>query len=123
MCIQLYRPFEGTYLMMIHYYFCLNIYSGTTDLKEQIAFFYRIKTVAIEDSYTYQDKNGAFERPPFIGLFKSKENERFKFVYAAVHLKPEKAIEEMNNLPRIYSAAVNKFKPHISAAFIMGDMK
>jgi hypothetical protein len=101
-----------------------SVRSGTTDLKEQIAFFYRIRTAIPIDSYTPEKATAAaFERPPFVGLFQSVNAPWFKFIYVAVHIKPTRAVEEMNALIAVYRNAVNKWRTEVSSAFIMGDFK
>lgn len=96
--------------------------AGTTSSQEQIAFFYRMKKVLPEDSYL--SGSTQFERPPFSGLFRSAKDESFKFVLVAAHLKPTAAVDELNALPAVYQASMNKWKQqNVKVALMLGDFK
>lgn len=97
--------------------------SGSTSYKEQLVFFYRQNTV--EPITTTSVGGNKFERPPFLGVFRSKKNPSFSFMPLAVHLRPDRVVDEMAYLKTAYNSAIKKYGPEhrLSSAFILGDLK
>ena len=94
---------------------------GSTTMQEQIAYLFR--SDKLESMETYLPDTTKFERPPFFGLFRSRRDPKFKFLTAAVHLKPASAIAEMNQLPKFYWERIRKYhlEHNLSSALLLGD--
>lgn len=97
--------------------------SGTTSYKEQLVFFYRQTTLEPIETLAYGGKR--FERPPFMGIFKSKAVPDFTFLAMAVHLRPDNVMNELKYLKRAYNSVLKRFGSEfkLSSAFIIGDFK
>jgi len=95
---------------------------GSTDMKEQYAYFYRTDRLRVRQERTYGEgdrrKQRSFERPPFMGHFQSIET-GFDFVAAGVHVDPDTAEDEIDSLVDVYEEARTVFADQ--DILLMGD--
>jgi len=94
---------------------------GRTNSKEQYAFIYNKNKVSVSDSFTFDDDAAGdlFEREPYVVRFKAPSAAVKDFFIAGIHTSPEQAKEEINDLVKVYDAAVKRFK--LTDGVIMGD--
>lgn len=93
---------------------------GRTTAKEQYAFFYNTDTVTELDSYTYDDSaSDTFHREPFIAHFKAK-SATFDVVIINIHVDPDDAKSEINDLPNVITDATTHFSE--SDVVLLGDL-
>ena len=95
---------------------------GSTDMKEQYAYFFRTDRLRVSGDRTYAEgdrrKQRKFERPPFMGHFESLET-GFDFVAVGVHVDPDTAEDEIDSLVEVYEEAKDFFgDPDV---LLMGD--
>jgi endonuclease/exonuclease/phosphatase family metal-dependent hydrolase len=84
-----------------------------TRAKEQYAFFYNTATITYSgESYTYNDVNRHFERPPFVAKFSAKVNagKGFDFTLVDIHTKPDNATSEIMALEDVIADAQVRLK-------------
>lgn len=106
--------------MGINYDYVISPRLGRTNSKEQYAFFYNTDTVTSLDSYTYDEKgNDIYEREPFVAYFKAK-NGSFDFLVIDIHVDPDAAKSEINDLPNVITDASNHFSE--KDVILLGDM-
>ena len=106
--------------MGINYDYVISPRLGRTNSKEQYAFFYNTDTVTSLDSYTYDEKgNDIYEREPFVAYFKAK-NGSFDFLVIDIHVDPDAAKSEINDLPNVITDASNHFSEN--DVILLGDM-
>ncbi|XP_052094682.1 deoxyribonuclease-1-like isoform X3 [Mytilus californianus] len=76
---------------------------GRSSSKEQYGFLYWDCTqLRVTDTYQYDDPFDVFERPPFVVRFESPSTDVSDFAILALHSKPSKAPEEIDNITRVY---------------------
>ncbi|KAL5488567.1 hypothetical protein EMCRGX_G017525 [Ephydatia muelleri] len=91
---------------------------GTTSSKEQYAFVYRSDTVKITDDYQYPT-NEDFERPPYSVLVAPQNEKVGEFFLLGVHVRPDNAFSEINNLHTAFLAASDHYGTQ--RGIILGD--
>jgi endonuclease/exonuclease/phosphatase family metal-dependent hydrolase len=93
---------------------------GTTNQKEQYAFFYDTRLVSlVEEGQVYPDPAyETFERPPFAARFRAGE---FDFVLVTVHTRPGAAAKEINALADVGAWAWDEAFPEEEDIIILGD--
>jgi deoxyribonuclease-1-like protein len=112
-----------TELLLVNenYDYVISSRQGRTSSKEQYAFFYRTDLFDVPiEKYIYDDQNDDFEREPFIVKFNTKEND-FDFVLINIHVDPDDANKEINQLDNVVIFAKMKF-PGEKDFMIMGDL-
>jgi len=79
---------------------------GRTTSKEQYAFIYKPDLVRLKETYQWPDVGDQFEREPFIAHFAptSPKYDVGGFAFMGVHIKPDKAPEEINRLTSVYES-------------------
>ncbi|XP_022325780.2 deoxyribonuclease-1-like [Crassostrea virginica] len=93
---------------------------GRSNSKEQYAFLYRKKYVELLDTYTYEDPNDVFERPPYCVKFCSDVLDFDEFGIIGLHAKPEDVFNELNALDKVYQTVSDRFG--VSNILIAGDL-
>jgi endonuclease/exonuclease/phosphatase family metal-dependent hydrolase len=104
----------------IDYEYVLGPRLGRTSSKEQYAYMYRTDTVDVESFYTFDDSADIFHREPLIAKFKLK-NGNFDFVLITIHVDPDEATEEINQLPTAIVDAQNHFPSELDF-ILLGDL-
>ncbi|XP_067933905.1 deoxyribonuclease-1-like [Watersipora subatra] len=97
---------------------------GRNSYKEQYAFYYRPDKITVESSYQYDDGvddgTDAFSREPFGILVNSDITGGLKkFGILGVHIAPNEAVEELNALVDVFTAAKENWG--VDDVMIMGD--
>jgi endonuclease/exonuclease/phosphatase family metal-dependent hydrolase len=93
---------------------------GRTNQKEQYAFMYNTETVTKLGSYTYDDSGSdTYHREPFIAHFKAKDAP-FDVVIINIHVDPDDAEAEINNLPTVIADATTRLSE--SDVILLGDL-
>ncbi|XP_067933940.1 deoxyribonuclease-1-like [Watersipora subatra] len=97
---------------------------GRSTYKEQYAYYYRKDRITVESSYQYDDGEDdgtdAFSREPFGILINSDiTGDLKKFGILGVHIAPEEAVEELNALVDVFTAARENWG--VDDVMIMGD--
>ncbi|XP_002737115.1 deoxyribonuclease-1-like [Saccoglossus kowalevskii] len=83
---------------------------GRTSSKEQYAFYYRHDVVSVVRSYTYDDsKHDYFEREPHMVDFSTSHSALTRFVFGAIHVKPDDAVAEIDYLTLVNDDAVDVY--------------
>jgi len=104
----------------INYDFIIGPRLGRTYSKEQYAFFYNTETVSSLGSYTYDERgNDRYHREPLIGFFKAK-NAPFDFVIINIHVDPDDAKSEIDDLTSVIVDAIVQFSE--KDVILLGDM-
>jgi len=95
---------------------------GSTDMKEQYAYFYRASRLEVQQYSTYGDddrkKRRDFERPPFMAHFRSTESD-LDFSVAGVHVDPDEVEHELDSLVDVYEDVVDRYGDE--DVLLMGD--
>ncbi|MDH5231958.1 MAG: endonuclease/exonuclease/phosphatase family protein [Gammaproteobacteria bacterium] len=103
------------------YQLVLSERAGRTSYKEQYAFIYRSDRVTVLNTYMYDDgaepDRDQFEREPFVAYI---EINNLTVSLIAIHVKPNEALDEINNLPLVYEDAISKNND--LDAIILGDL-
>ncbi len=104
-----------------HYNYVVSERLGRTVSKEQYAYFYNTQTIQqIGYPYTYPDTNDLFQREPYVAEFKTK-NSNFDFVLVTIHVDPDTATQEINDLPKVVENAKTKYQGE-GDFIVMGDL-
>lgn len=89
---------------------------GRSSSKEQYVFFYDTDSVTyLNKSFTYDDAEDFFERPPFVACFSIGSD----FCIINVHIKPDDAEAEISYLPLVVDEVRSRFDSDI---MIVGDL-
>jgi deoxyribonuclease-1-like protein len=93
---------------------------GRTASKEAYAYFYNTETVEFlpGSDYVYNDVNDVFEREPYIASFRS---DNFDFTLVGVHVRPDDAYYEINNLTAVISC-IQEVGSTEGDIIVMGDL-
>ena len=95
---------------------------GSTDMKEQYAYFYRASRLEVQQYGTYGDddrkKRRDFERPPFLAHFRSTESD-LDFSVAGIHVDPDEVEDELDALVDVYEDVVARYGDE--DVLLMGD--
>eukprot|EP00731_Ephydatia_muelleri_P021690 Em0014g281a len=93
---------------------------GRTSSKEQYAFIYRTDRFTVLNTHLYDDSAAdIFEREPYSVLLRDKQQGVGDFFLLGIHVKPDDAFNEINNLPLAYDAA--KVALGTDRALLLGD--
>ncbi len=97
---------------------------GRTSSKEQYAYIYKPSVLTLVKNYTFIDSSDYFERPPFIGLFRLKEESSLTLdnpsvTFLGLHSKPTDTVNEMNHLVDVYDTLTPEFNRSV---LLMGDL-
>ena len=77
---------------------------GRTSSKEQYAFIYRTDRFTVLNTYLFDDSvRDIFEREPYSVLLRDKQQGVRDFFLLGIHVKPDDAFNEINNLPLAYN--------------------
>ncbi len=94
---------------------------GRTSSKEQYAYIFNTQTIQlIGSAYTYPDSSDIFQREPYISEFKAK-NGNFDFVLLVIHVDPDTATQEINDLPKAVEDAKSRYQGE-GDFIVMGDL-
>ncbi|XP_063423440.1 deoxyribonuclease-1-like [Mytilus trossulus] len=94
---------------------------GRSSSKEQYGFLYwNCTKLRVTDTYQYDDPLDVFERPPFVVRFESLSTDVSDFAILALHSKPSKAPEEIDNITRVYDIVKSQW--HLEDVIIAGDL-
>lgn len=94
---------------------------GRSSSKEQYVYIYRVETVEVLYSYTYEDTDDVFERSPLIAHIKDLTAQPIPdVVLVGIHVKPSDAEAEIDGLVKVYEETVQKF--FTFNVLLMGDM-
>ncbi|XP_030062442.1 deoxyribonuclease gamma [Microcaecilia unicolor] len=96
---------------------------GRNTYKEQYAFIYRKKMVAVKQTYQYLDlqpgDEDAFSREPYVVWFKCPKTAVKEFVIIPLHTTPEASVREIDELYDVYLDVKQKWKT--SNIIFIGD--
>ncbi|HMB45371.1 MAG TPA: endonuclease/exonuclease/phosphatase family protein [Candidatus Methanoperedens sp.] len=93
----------------------------TARSKERYAYFYNTQTIQLTgSSYKYPNSNALFQREPYVSEFKAK-NGNFDFVLITIHIDPDNATQEINEMPKVVEDARNRYQGE-SDFIIIGDL-
>ncbi|CAC5419967.1 DNASE1L [Mytilus coruscus] len=94
---------------------------GRSTSKEQYGFLYwNCTKLRVTDTYQYDDPLDVFERPPFVVRFESPSTDVSDFAILALHTKPSKAPEEIDNITRVYDIVKSQW--NLEDVIIAGDL-
>lgn len=93
---------------------------GRTMAKEQYAYIYRKSKLELVKSYSYHDPADAFEREPFVAIFKPTYSGKTlsEFALVGIHTKPTDAVAEIQHLNVVAEYIVKEGTKDI---ILMGD--
>uniref|UniRef100_A0A8C1RMD7 Deoxyribonuclease n=1 Tax=Cyprinus carpio TaxID=7962 RepID=A0A8C1RMD7_CYPCA len=87
---------------------------GRGEHKEQYMFLYKEKVVDLVESYQYEDNQpgdeDAFDREPYAVRFRCRNTVLEDLVLIAVHIKPEDAEKELDELYDVFRSVTEKWK-------------
>ena len=91
---------------------------GRTSSKEQYVFYYKEDSgLKVEKAEVYDDTSDAFEREPYLVNFSSGTT---SFALIGIHVKPDDAVKELNQLDDVYTFATSEFPK--SEPIVLGDL-
>lgn len=90
---------------------------GRSNSKENYAFIYNPNTVAFVEGYVLEEESDEFEREPYAAKFKAGS---FEFVLVNIHIKPDNAEQEIEDLSESTSKIENYFDE--DNVIFLGDM-
>ena len=92
---------------------------GSTEMKEQYAYFYRRSKVQLMTARSFHDTNNDFERPPYIAQFREIST-RQDFALIGVHVDPDEAYHEIESLHEVSNYVKRSLRePDL---IVMGDL-
>ncbi|XP_025099169.1 deoxyribonuclease-1-like 1 [Pomacea canaliculata] len=93
--------------------------SGRSSYKEHVAILYRYvkRQIVCQEKPNFSD-NDEFERDPYAVLFHTKDSVVRSFAVVGVHLKPDKALEEMNSLVTVYDDMTTALQTKVASLYI-----
>lgn len=93
---------------------------GRSTSKEQYAFLYRQNLLNVVETYQYPDYEDYFERPPYSVLLHSPTTDIEYFAVMALHSKPTMAVEEVDNITRVYDILTSRWG--LQDVLVAGDL-
>ncbi|XP_072020775.1 deoxyribonuclease-1-like [Amphiura filiformis] len=94
---------------------------GRSSSKEQYAYFYKESKVEVIEEYVFDDVDDIFEREPYVVRFRSSVAAVQDFAMIGCHIKPDDAINEMNNLVMVYDDFLTRNYNELEDVIFAGD--